>query len=430
MAGRMTRGLAGRVGVLVVANLLAASALADYELYNENDTKLDLQLMVIGNQFGQDASWFGESHALLNISAAHWTEFGTEFGAKAETKLWDGTFFAEASGVYTRTSGDDASGVTTGLSEESKTTLEQGHIGWKTDDTFTGLEESTLTVKLGRFDYLIGTGMLIVDGGSDGGDRGGWYLGLRKAFQNAAIVSLDSKTLDVQVFRIKNNPRRGGAQGEARGANADYTFGEDGSVTLGGSYMRIYPQGSEAEADVYDGRASWTVLPGLTFSGEYAKEDGDDISGEGYYAQALYEFSDVAWKPTLSYRYAKFNDEFNGLAYGFTDWGFWFQGEIAGNYPLSNTNLESNMFRVKVTPHEKVTVNLFYYKFTFDNPQAFGVTSEDYGDEVDLMVDWQATDRVFVSGVLAQLNPDNAAEQLTGGDKDWKYAMISVAFTL
>ena len=83
MAGRMTRGLAGRVGVLVVANLLAASALADYELYNENDTKLDLQLMVIGNQFGQDASWFGESHTLLNVSESHWTEFGTEFGAKA-----------------------------------------------------------------------------------------------------------------------------------------------------------------------------------------------------------------------------------------------------------------------------------------------------------------------------------------------------------
>ena len=75
-------------------------------------------------------------------------------------------------------------------------------------------------MKLGRFDYLIGTGMLIVDGGSDGGDRGGWYLGLRKAFQNAAIMSLDSKTLEAQVFRIKNNPRRGGSQGEARGGNA------------------------------------------------------------------------------------------------------------------------------------------------------------------------------------------------------------------
>ena len=104
-----------RIGVLVVAIPMATAAFGDYELYNKDDTKIDLQLMVIGNQFGQDASWFGESHTLLNISGNHWTEFGTEFGAKAETKLWDGTFFGEASGVYTRTSGDDASGVTTGL---------------------------------------------------------------------------------------------------------------------------------------------------------------------------------------------------------------------------------------------------------------------------------------------------------------------------
>ncbi len=85
------------------------------------------------------------------------------------------------------------------------------------------------------------------------------------------------------------------------------------------------------------------------------------FTGKGYYAQALYEFSDVAWKPTVSYRYALFNDEFNPLAYGFTDYGYWFQGEIAGNYPLYNNNLKSNMFRVNVKPIESVTVNLFYY---------------------------------------------------------------------
>ena len=62
---------------------------------------------------------------------------------------------------------------------------------------------------------------------------------------------------------------------------------------------------------MYDGRASWTALPGLTFSGEYAYEDGENFTGKGYYAQALYEFGDVAWKPSLTYRYALFNDEFN-----------------------------------------------------------------------------------------------------------------------
>ena len=418
-----------RFCVLVVAVLYSTSALADYELYKEGDTTLNLQFTTIGAQFGQDQSWFGEASSFIGSGGHHWTEFGTEFGGKGEMGLWGGTFFGEASGIYTRSSGDDASGVTVGLDEESETTLEQGHIGWKTADTFTGLEDSTLTVKLGRFDYNIGTGMLINDGGSDGGDRGGWYIGMRKAFQNAGIISLDSKSLKVQAFRLKNNPRRGGQQGEARGLNVDYTFGEEGAVALGGSYMRVYPQDGPEDADVYDGRASWTVLPGLTLSGEYAKESGD-LDGKGYYAQALYEFSDVAWKPAVTYRYASFDDGFNTLAYGYTDYGYWFQGELAGNYPLFNNNLNSNMLRVKLAPQESLTVNLFYYNFTLDNAQSFGVTSDDFGDEVDLTVDWQATDRIYVIAVLAQLNPDNGAEQWTGGGKDWKYGMLLVQFTL
>ncbi len=51
---------------------------------------------------------------------------------------------------------------------------------------------------------------------------------MRKAFQNGALIKLDSTDLKVQVFRLKNNPRKGGPQGEARGANVDYTFGDSG----------------------------------------------------------------------------------------------------------------------------------------------------------------------------------------------------------
>ena len=81
--------------------------------------------------------------------------------------------------------------------------------------------------------------------------------------------------------------------------NADYTVGDSG-VALGGALMRVYREDTDEEIDVYDGRASWTALPGLTFSGEYAYEDGEDFTGKGYYAQALYEFGDVALE-TLVY---------------------------------------------------------------------------------------------------------------------------------
>jgi hypothetical protein len=93
--------------------------------------------------------------------------------------------------------------------------------------------------------------------------------------------------------------------------------------------------------------------------------------------------------------------------------------------------------RAKLQPVESVTVSLFYYNFKVADPGKFNdfyggapVTSDDFGDEVDLTFDWQATKRIYVIAVLAQLNPGNAAEQWTGGNKDWKYGMLYVSFTL
>jgi hypothetical protein len=201
-------------------------------------------------------------------------------------------------------------------------------------------------------------------------------------------------------------------------------------LTLGASYMKIDPQGSVDAADVYDVRASWSVLPGLTLAGEYAYEESNDFDGSGYYAQVLYEFGEVAWKPSFTYRYARFDEDFSPLAYGFTANGYWYQGETAGNYPLSNNNLKSNMLRVKLEPHEGIGVNLIYYSFKLTDPAAFGVSSDDFGDEVDLSFDWQATERISLLAVLAVLRPGDAAEQWTGGHQDWKYGLMYVSFTL
>ena len=422
------------IAACVVVGFQAAPASADYEIYNANGNKVDLQLLMVGAQFGQNQSWFGESHSFLNVSSSHWTEAGSEFGLKVESEVGGGALFGAVSGVYTRTSGDDASGVTEGLGHESETTLEQGHVGYRMNDVFAGLDDDAVSVRLGRFDYSIGTGMLVNDGGADGGDRGGWYIGLRKAFQNGAMVSLDSKHLNAQVFHLKNNPRRGGNQGEGNGANVDYTFGDTG-VSFGASYLNVDPQLSGVDKlDVYDARAQWqhALLPGLSFAGEFAHEKNNTIDGDGYYAQVAYAFVESAWTPAFTYRYARFDSDFSDIAYGFTDYGYWIQGEIAGNYPLSNVNLKSNMLRANLKPLQRVELNVFYYRFALVEPAALapGVTSDDFGDEVDITADWKATDRIDVTGVLGCLMPGDAAQQWVGGDDDWLYAMLYVSFRL
>jgi uncharacterized protein YciU (UPF0263 family) len=146
----------------------------------------------------------------------------------------------------------------------------------------------------------------------------------------------------------------------------------------------------------------------------------------------------VAWKPSLTYRYAAFegdnpdsgkSQDFDPLFYGFYDWGYWYQGEILGEYVLSNSNLNSHMVRLSLDPLDSVHVNLFYYKFKLDNADGFGVQSSDFADEWNLTVDWTVNDAFALSVVGAYAKPDDAAKEYTGGDDDWSYGMLYATYS-
>jgi hypothetical protein len=425
------------------ASLFTSAALAEYELYSRDGTKLTFNADFAAAGFLNNNSWFGQSESFLGADTDSWLEVGVEPQFSLETPLAAGTFFGKLSVVYTETFSDDASGLTIGTNDTYHIAIEQGHIGWKKNDLFAGLEDDTISLSIGRQDYVIGTGLLIADGGGDGGNRGGWYLGMRKAFKNSAIVRLSSKELLAEAFYLENQPRGGGIKGDVSGGNIEYHFGD--RLTLGGTYMladaKDFPGADEL--DVYSGRASWKPLTPLTLSGEFAHQESDQIEADGWYAQAAYEAKGLPWSPVFSYRYARFDgddpnttdrsENFRGIAYGYTDYGFWYQGEITGNYPLGNSNLISHMLRAKMQASEKVTLNLIYYNFTLDEPAALTggvtpVTSDDWGDEVNFIVDWQATDKVYVIGVAGVLFPGEAAEQWVGGDDNWLYSMLYASY--
>jgi hypothetical protein len=432
------KGILARCALVACASLLPSIATAGIELYKTDESTLNFNANFVG-AFFQNESWFGQSEEFLGGNTDSWGEFGAELGLAWEYTSGDSTFFAEVSGVFTSTGSEDASGLTIGLDDTSQANLEQAHLGWRYDDPFAGLEEDTFTLTVGRQDYLIGTGLLIADGGSDGGEKGGWYLGLRKSFQESFIASLKSNTLKAEGFFIQNRPRRGGTQGEAFGGNFEYTFA--GSLTAGATYMVVDPKLPDTDdLDVWSWRLGWKGLGGLELSGEYVIEDSSQIEADGWYGQVAWSFSDTAWSPWISYRYAAFsgddpdtqiNETFNSIAYGYTDYGSWFQGEISGNYPLGNGNLDSHQFRLKTTPNESLTLNLIYYDFKFEEAGFLApeVTSDDWGDEINFTADWAATDNWYLIGVLAVLFPGDAAVQWTGGDDDWWYGMLMASYT-
>jgi hypothetical protein len=218
--------------------------------------------------------------------------------------------------------------------------------------------------------------------------------------------------------------------------------------TFGATYMKFYAKGDvKPERDgmnVYNARAytaPFKKLPGLAFELEYAYEDNGDLrKSNAFTAQAGYEMGKVAWQPRLSYRYAYFegddpstpaNEGFDMLLPGFYDWGTWWQGEIAGEYFISNSNMISHQLRLHLTPSESVSGGLIAYLFRLDKLPGPGLklTSKDVAFELDGYCDWKLNRAFTVSFVAAYANPQEFVKQAYDRTQSLAYGMIYVAYS-
>ena len=320
-------------------------------------------------------------------------------------------------------------------------------IGWRSG-TSLALGENAVDLTVGRTQYRLGHGFLLWDGAAEGGSRGGYWTNARKAFEFAAIGRFKPGAHRVEAFYLdKDELDESDSGSRLWGLNYEYAFGPEKSTTLGATYMKWFADAAiRPERDglnVFNVRAysaPLSAVPDLSFEIEYAAERNDDaLESDAWTFQAAYEFSDVSWKPTISYRYAFFegddpdsseNESFDPLFLGFYDWGTWWQGEIAGEYFLSNSNLASHLVRVHVTPSDAIGGGLLFYKFRLDEPQSLdpAVTDGDVAFETDLYVDWKVNSVLTVSLLGAYADPGDAVQQYTGRTKSFTYGMVYVAY--
>jgi hypothetical protein len=320
-------------------------------------------------------------------------------------------------------------------------------IGWRSGEALPGLGSSALDFVIGRTQYQLGHGFLLFDGAAEGGSRGGYWTNARKAFELAAIGRLKPGAHTVEGFYLdKDELKEADTGSRLTGVNYEYGFGADS--TIGATYMKW-----ASHADVMPGRDGLNVFnvrayvspikraPELSVEAEYASErNGDALHSNAWTLQGAYEFAKVAWKPELTYRYAFFegddpetaaNEAFDPLFPGFHDWGTWWQGEIAGEYFLSNSNLKSHLVRVHVSPHDAVSGGLLFFNFSLDKPgsAAPGVTATDLAFETDAYVDWNVNDNFSVSFIGAYAEPGRAVQQISGRTKKFTYGMIYIGYS-
>ena len=320
------------------------------------------------------------------------------------------------------------------------------YIGWRSG-TSSAVGENAFDFSIGREQYQLGHGFLVYDGASEGGSRGGYWTNARKAFELAAIGRFKPGAHTVETFYLdKDELEENDSGSRLWGINYEYALGED-SIDWCDLLESVRASGHPAARDglnVFNVRAYVSPVPrqpDLSLELEYASErNGEALDSNAWTLQTGYAFSQFSWKPSLSYRYAFFqgddpdtatNEAFDPLFLGFHDWGTWWQGEIAGEYFLSNSNLKSHLVRVYVEPNEKVTGGLLLFRFSLDHPGSLGpdVTAKDVAFEVDAYSDWKVNSNFTLSLVAAYADPGKAVQQFTGRTKNFVYGMVYVGYS-
>jgi len=368
-----------------------------------------------------------ESYAKPALSAVYPLKTGSVYGAASV--VGERTFAAPPSAV-----GEDASSFQ----------VEDLYIGWRSGKALS-IGDDALDVQVGRMPYKIGRGFLIQDGGGEGGSRGGYWSNARKAWEFAEVITFKPKHHTFQVFyldRAEVPETRTGTR--LWGANYDLAWGEANTVgaTFIGAMSDSLP--NRDGMSVVNLRAyvsPFKRLPFLSLGAEYANEsNGSKLTSNAWMAEAAYEFGSVAGKPKVSYRYAFYqgddpstekSEAFDPLFPGFYDWGTWWQGEIAGEYFLSNSNLASHQARVHFTPTESLGTGLIGYLFRNDHPESFGpgVTSKNIASEVDAYADWKVNRNFSLSFILAYGNPQEALAQGYQRTQNFTYGMAYVTYS-
>ncbi|HUL02082.1 MAG TPA: hypothetical protein VLV16_02495 [Gemmatimonadales bacterium] len=323
--------------------------------------------------------------------------------------------------------------------EASSFKVEDMYIGWRCPKD---CPRNPVEFIVGRAPYRIGHGMLVWDGASEGGSRGAFWSNARKAWAFAAIGRFTPKHHTLEGFYLDRDELPESQTGTRLfGVNYEYALGS--ASTFGATFMRAIADSLVARdgMNVYNLRAYTAPLrklPALSFELEYALEkNGDLLSSYAWNAKVAYELSKLKWKPTLSYRYAIFegddpstpqSEAFDPLITGFYDWGTWWQGEIGGEYFLSNSNLISHQIRVHVTPSDNISGGVFGYLFSLQRAPA-AITSKDLLTELDGYCDWKANSNFTISFIAALATPKDAVKQVFNRTDSFVYGMIYVAYS-
>jgi hypothetical protein len=401
--------------------------------------------------FAEGSAGFGGQWAAGPINKSDLSmQHSNEVGMNGQLDLGQyGTLRGRVSGIFSLSGGGVDPGATSFPDFNTNSySIEAAFLRWQSGDALPGLGYNALEMGYGNQNYQVFDGLLFWQGAVDCGVRGACWLSPRKAFREAGTMRLTVGDWLIEGYHLKLNDDPS-TRTRVGGGRIEYAF-EDRVVKAmksGFMYFNVY-ESDEPSRDGLNGfyfYQSATPLPPLpdfecttSFVAETNSAAVGNAQAYGWYVAPAYTASQLPWSPQLSYRFASFSGggtrNFDPLFAGLSDWGYWFQGELLGEWALSNSNLQSHMVRLKLTPNEVFTLNLFYYKFLLANleesfgPTTMRVTSHQLADEVDAILDIAATNWWSMTAELTLAVPNTGFREATGGNATWINSMLYTNF--
>ena len=358
-----------------------------------------------------------------------------------ERAAWDGTFYGGVSVVGATNVLDGEISGQFARAGDSRIDIDRAHIGWRNE---------RVDFAVGPQVFTVGDGLVIGDGSFDiGAEQGQFWVAPFDAWTNAAILQLNGERVRSDLFWL----RSGGGFGDARlfGANLESVDTRHGR--FGAMVIDVY----RGDALEYDGVLAWNLraldvpvpgVPGLKLFGEVVIQRGEDDDhggvdnrGLGWYLEAGYTLPGLSWTTTLTYRYSHFsgddpatpaNETYRSLFYGFyvREWDTFYQGEIAGEYHLFNSNQVTRFIKLRSFATEQLAFTGYYFQHDLAQPNYFGqsLASRDWADEINVGVEYFHGHRAYVYAGVAWSTPNAAAREVFGGDDDFTVVQTWMSF--
>lgn len=372
-------------------------------------------------------------------TSATWQEGYLKPGLTLNYQLNDDWALVGGGSVVSATTLGDGDAGGFSRSSDSKTAVEE---------LYAGVHYRQWTLTLGRQNFMVGNGFIVMDGNLDFLKDGAYWLGPRSAFRDAAVLSWDNKTLQAQAFSLRTDSDLGDFR--LTGANVDYNLNDQvtlGAMALGVATIADSSQSTQRDGmRVYDLRALHGVLPGvpnLTLNAEMAWQKGSNSTTEydatAWYLQGDYQFASLPLQPTIGYRYASFSGDddltdntskaWDPLSKGFIDWGTWLIGDVVGNYLMNNSNENVHQLSAKLQLNDAFTLGAMHYQFWLDKNNFLGTAVENkhFADESVVYLDYAPNAQLYSSLSYNWVKPQAAAKEFFGDDKP--FSAIELYFT-